>query len=744
MFSKRESSPVVGDEDLAGKQDSDFEDTKDEEANFEAARSARPKKKRARTAQTTQPVPRKKQTRGKQGRLAGLMQMPIDIFTEIAAYLMPKDIITLSRSSRFFRKLLLSKSAIHIWHGSMRNVPGLPPCPPDMSEPHYLALIYAHNCSFCGTTVNRRMDELLRVRLCPSCRDESLVEELLISTDIRSLVLRSNKIMPSKRRWGYDYHALHKDATTVQAIVNDFEKSGDSVGLEKWKASREKEIETRRTQARELMVFLDALESDREAELANLKQRRRDDINNRLLEIGWQKEDLVFRYPRSREWSIFVDQPKVLTDRTWANLRPKLIPLLEANREDRLERERAQRKRERKARLTEYIRDLKSERQLVIDASINPQPTTNSTPTTSDNTPPNVLVKHAGLFPDIADALEWEEMKQLLEEDLPVEIMATQVEPILPQIAEHATAWIHDIESRLVELIRKGHEEDGLGRDVPDAVFSCPKNPSTDLLQNAGSNMKILLRADSFFESPKTGSRVPLVYDALVLNSYPPPAFYHFSVDSQSSKSIDMTKFKRHAAAQRTARMLLAYLGKPNATFLEMRSAGQMYKCGRCHERGNFTWEEMVHHFVLKEQVWENVQRQQAELNKKGIVFRNVHDPAFVTGKPLVKLLTKDELVAETTDMFDSAAMQSCKVCSRSGVLPNVRAKQEAMIAHLVDVHNIPEPKSPDHYEPAFHPGFLGYLLDTQIDPYDDPELWGQSEDWSDDDEIFVDFGFEW
>ncbi|KAF8600705.1 hypothetical protein BDV93DRAFT_396519, partial [Ceratobasidium sp. AG-I] len=85
--------------------------------------------------------------RGKQGRLAGLMKMPIDIFTEIALYLMPTDIIVLARSNRFFRNLLMHRSAIHIWHGVMRNVPRLPPCPPEMCEPQYLALIYSRTCS---------------------------------------------------------------------------------------------------------------------------------------------------------------------------------------------------------------------------------------------------------------------------------------------------------------------------------------------------------------------------------------------------------------------------------------------------------------------------------------------------------------------------------------------------------------------------------------------------------------------
>lgn len=43
-----------------------------------------PKRKRARKDQVAKPLARKKQVRGKQGRLEGLMNMPIDIFTEVS------------------------------------------------------------------------------------------------------------------------------------------------------------------------------------------------------------------------------------------------------------------------------------------------------------------------------------------------------------------------------------------------------------------------------------------------------------------------------------------------------------------------------------------------------------------------------------------------------------------------------------------------------------------------------------
>ncbi|KAG9121918.1 hypothetical protein FRC07_001903, partial [Ceratobasidium sp. 392] len=82
-----------------GAHDSDFEDKKEEGDEFEEHEISAPKRKRACTTRATKPAPRKRQVRGKQGRLESLMKMPTDIFTEITLHLMPRDIIALSRSN---------------------------------------------------------------------------------------------------------------------------------------------------------------------------------------------------------------------------------------------------------------------------------------------------------------------------------------------------------------------------------------------------------------------------------------------------------------------------------------------------------------------------------------------------------------------------------------------------------------------------------------------------------------------
>ncbi|KAH7338484.1 hypothetical protein B0J17DRAFT_662658 [Rhizoctonia solani] len=120
------------------------------------------------------------------------VRIPMEILFEIASYLFPIDLISLSRSSKLLRNLLMRRSSRHIWTGAMRNVPGLPLCPSNMSEPHYLALLFTKNCMECGRTIKGRLYEELRVRLCTSCRKICLVTLDELSDDLRTIVHKTS------------------------------------------------------------------------------------------------------------------------------------------------------------------------------------------------------------------------------------------------------------------------------------------------------------------------------------------------------------------------------------------------------------------------------------------------------------------------------------------------------------------------------------------------------------------------
>ncbi|KAG8766803.1 hypothetical protein FRC12_006650 [Ceratobasidium sp. 428] len=158
---------IVDAEDVSDdlKHDKDFKDESDQE------KQRSPPRKRQRTAAKSTKAPaRKKQVKHKSSRVIGLTDMPIEIFTKIASHLDPIDVIFLARLNKHFRNFFMKRSSIDIWRGSIDNMLGLPGCPPDMSEPRYLSFIFMKTCTSCGKAGKTELDEVLRVRLCGSCR----------------------------------------------------------------------------------------------------------------------------------------------------------------------------------------------------------------------------------------------------------------------------------------------------------------------------------------------------------------------------------------------------------------------------------------------------------------------------------------------------------------------------------------------------------------------------------------------
>ena len=77
-------------------------------------------------------------------RVFGLIPRPNG---QISKYLYLLDLILLARANKFFRSMLMSRSAIQTWQHALSNVPGLPPCPKELCEPQYAALVFSKHCS---------------------------------------------------------------------------------------------------------------------------------------------------------------------------------------------------------------------------------------------------------------------------------------------------------------------------------------------------------------------------------------------------------------------------------------------------------------------------------------------------------------------------------------------------------------------------------------------------------------------
>ncbi|RPD58225.1 hypothetical protein L227DRAFT_191411 [Lentinus tigrinus ALCF2SS1-6] len=106
----------------------------------------------------------------------GLPSIPLDVFFEIASNLHPLELLRCSRTSKTLRSMLLSLRSRSLWQRALEAIPQLPPCPVDMSEVFFTALLFDDYCFACGAECAHAVDYALRVRLCHPCWQENVCE----------------------------------------------------------------------------------------------------------------------------------------------------------------------------------------------------------------------------------------------------------------------------------------------------------------------------------------------------------------------------------------------------------------------------------------------------------------------------------------------------------------------------------------------------------------------------------------
>lgn len=94
---------------------------------------------------------------------------------QILALLSPADLLRVARTTKSFRRLLLSKKTLSIWKQSRKRLDDTEgsECPSDLSEPQWASLIWGGNeCQECGTKPVLKIQFSLRRRVCVRCMKE--------------------------------------------------------------------------------------------------------------------------------------------------------------------------------------------------------------------------------------------------------------------------------------------------------------------------------------------------------------------------------------------------------------------------------------------------------------------------------------------------------------------------------------------------------------------------------------------
>ncbi|CAE7148460.1 unnamed protein product, partial [Rhizoctonia solani] len=592
-----------------------------------------------------------------------LMNLPVEVLIEVARYVHPLDLIMLARVNKFFRELLMDKRSALIWRSSRGNMPELPPCPDEVSEPQYAAMIFAKRCSTCGGYAPREMNPILMIRLCSYCWVEELVDANRV-TD-RSLLSVIGAPVPGQSR-SWKPWCLYNEARAVKLKLDELTEAGDEEALQQWKAERHKLVEAKRKNAVPLERWLVKREQERARDRNDLKVTHKKEIESRLIKLGWVQGDfLCYDRWRRKQWNSMLLSTKALTDKVWDNLLPRLLGHLELNRDERLARECSRRRGARQNAIYKWF-----------ETTRNHQPSFARTMSTGDANRPGVL---RPAFPALSEAYEWPEYIALIENDVPHEQFLVDFEERKPEFQQSITDWRHELEARLIAMLPDDTHLPNF--DPSPFTMTAGVGKSVKPLDALPEDTQKLLRADAIFTTSPLNNRSVLYF-------YP---------HSFRWSTIDTTKLIHYSKAQEFAQVLLRDLDIPNASYLGLKALGRVFRCGRCPQAivGNCAWEDIINHYLETFSSWKTATQQRQVRSNKNFVYIDTHDVnSEIPDRPLVRMSAQETASGHTLAWTQS----HCLVCQGVGIYGGVHS--QAIMDHLRDVHLVEEPEAGVHYRP--------------------------------------------
>ncbi|KAG9081331.1 hypothetical protein FRC06_005631 [Ceratobasidium sp. 370] len=635
---------------------SDYDAVASEESEFETAKPRA--RKRARKDYQGSDVPMEplaKRVRGKQGKLKGLMNMPTEVFAEIAKYLYPLDLILLARANKFFRQLLMNRSAIQTWRSALSNVPGLPPCPKELCEPQYAALVFSKYCSMCGKQAPRPMDPILQVRLCTSCRDQ---EAKLPNNDEVGLVFVSFTLVSQKggARW-----CLRRDSVAYYNELNTVRLTGDQKAMKEWSDNRRREVDARRKNAQPLIEFINRVEARQSDDLATRKGQRQDEVESRLLKLGWEEGDFEMREkPAIKKWKSLVCIVKRLNERDWEKILPQLTSLLERNRELRLEAEALKRRMDRESKTRRWLSNTfrRLEPYAILGES---QPKHEETVNYGSTQPMPGLSegsKHDDKIlktphPTNDYAIGWGPFQQLVTTDVPMEDFELALAAMLPTLETMLLEWRVDLEQRLIQLLPPDDEPTRESSQGPTQGIGAAMTP------NLVSGSTVLVNGQSIGDLP-LGVRRLLRADVIFGPGAPSLQFYPESF-AYLWATPDPSTYRYNEEVSGMSKALLASLGRPDATYLQMKELGSAFSCGRCTSRNCVTWRELLGHYIYEREKWDTTQKHKS-FKKGKITYIFTHDTETAQGdRSLMRMASEED---KKTPYRYVWAQCKCLVCT--------------------------------------------------------------------------------
>ncbi|KAG2147181.1 hypothetical protein BD769DRAFT_1346451 [Suillus cothurnatus] len=385
-------------------------------------------------AQDTKPV----RSRARKGGLSLLPTMSLDVLFEIFGFLKPLDLLSLARTSKAFRNLLMRKSNAFIWRASRSLIPNLPECPPDLSEPQYACLAFDPHCHV-ELPCNRVQHHLAVSSKILRAVSENPYKvrrftEMIQTSQYEALSLRLNGLDCAERALVIEetkkaVHAICEVCNISLAgfiIIND-------VALKHADACK---------------AWLSGVNRARSDELHQIREARKRVIKEWLETEGWKPEiDYHTWWKISKHRAIKDSRP--LTTRIWSRVRPILTEYMSEMRTIRMEE-------------TLY----NSRRRILLQAWADFL----GEPASFPNTDVDVL-------PHVADVAQFKPFDDIIRSPAHVVVERDTFLPAFVALPNLVRNWRRQVDQQLAAIITNGYPKEyvpaGDIRQLATSVFVC-------------------------------------------------------------------------------------------------------------------------------------------------------------------------------------------------------------------------------------------------------------------------------
>ncbi|KAL0568949.1 hypothetical protein V5O48_013017 [Marasmius crinis-equi] len=326
-------------------------------------------------------IPRKKKQKvatGDSGRPV-FLDLPIDVFLEISRRLDPYDLLCLARTNKALREMLMSRKYSNMWRASRANIEGLPPLPPDMTEPAYANLIFNTSCFMCSKRSSSAMWEC-RIRCCNKCLPELFIDGDVLQANEKYRMLALNAellaLIPKRGQAYFLRSAVEKFTRELEEIKDDLEQ------VHLWYDTKHKEQAAIKKHAGKCHEWMKMQRDKRKLELAAMRNRRFQRAKELLVAEGWHEP--VVDDKRLLGHTFFREN-REFSHSAWSRSKPSVVTFLNDIKQE-VEKN-LERRRGRYSALREFYTKLQNDNPYAILPSLGDLVLTHQIRTLIDHTP---------------------------------------------------------------------------------------------------------------------------------------------------------------------------------------------------------------------------------------------------------------------------------------------------------------------------------------------------------------------